>query len=56
MLWSGWIVLLTTTEAYLWYAATTMNIISLSVVSIYNEVKRGRGRGPSFLCKSVNST
>ncbi|MBT8508737.1 hypothetical protein AZH53_10000 [Methanomicrobiaceae archaeon CYW5] len=42
MLWSGWIVLLTTTEAYLWYAATTMNLISLSVVSIYTEVKRGR--------------
>jgi hypothetical protein len=41
MLWSGWIVLLTQGEAYLWYAATTMNLISLSVVSIYNEVKRG---------------
>ena len=42
MLWSGWIVLLTQGEAYLWYAATTMNLISLSVVSIYTEVKRGR--------------
>ncbi len=42
MLWSGWIVLLSQGEAYLWYAATTMNLISLSVVSIYNEVKRGR--------------
>lgn len=41
MLWSGWITELTTVEAYLWYAATTMNLISLSVVSIYNEVRRG---------------
>jgi len=41
MLWSGWIVLLSQGEAYLWYAATTMNLISLSVVSIYNEGKRG---------------
>ena len=40
MLWSGWITQLTTVEAYLWYAATTMNLISLSVVSIYNEIKR----------------
>ncbi len=41
MLWSGWITELTTVEAYFWYAATTMNLISLSVVSIYNEVRRG---------------
>ncbi|WFN34541.1 hypothetical protein L1S32_00010 [Methanogenium sp. S4BF] len=41
MLWSGWITKLTQFEAYLWYAATTMNLISLSVVSIYNEVRRG---------------
>ncbi|HDQ07766.1 MAG TPA: hypothetical protein ENN44_03170, partial [Methanoculleus sp.] len=27
MLWSGWIVLLSQGEAYLWYAATTMNLI-----------------------------
>ena len=41
MLWSGWITELTKVEAYLWYAATTMNLISLSVVSIYNEARRG---------------
>ena len=41
MLWSGWITELSTGEGYLWYAATTMNLISLSVVSIYNEMKRG---------------
>jgi len=41
MLWSGWITELSTGEGYLWYAATTMNLISLSVVSIYNEVRRG---------------
>ena len=42
MLWSWWLTELTMAEAYLWYAATTMNLISLSVVSIYNEVRRGR--------------
>ncbi|MFA5331255.1 MAG: hypothetical protein WC342_02645 [Methanoregula sp.] len=40
MLWSGWIATLTVTEAYLWYAATTLNLISLSVVSLYNEMKK----------------
>ncbi|MFZ1127675.1 hypothetical protein [Methanoregula sp.] len=40
MLWSGWIVLLTQPEAYLWYAATTLNLISISLVSLYNEAKR----------------
>lgn len=40
MLWSGWITLLTQAEAYLWYAATTLNLISLSVVSIYTEYRR----------------
>ncbi|WAI00494.1 hypothetical protein [Methanogenium organophilum] len=40
MLWSGWITTLTQTEAYLWYAATTLNLISLSVVSIYTEYRR----------------
>ncbi|MEA2033900.1 MAG: hypothetical protein U9N40_00165 [Euryarchaeota archaeon] len=42
MLWSGWITELSTVEACLWFAATTMNLISLSVVSIYNEVMRER--------------
>jgi len=40
MLWSGWIMQLTQTEAYLWYAATTLNLISISLVSLYNEAKR----------------
>jgi hypothetical protein len=38
MLWSGWITHLSTPEMYLWYFATTMNLISLSLVSVYNEV------------------
>ncbi|MGD0080129.1 MAG: hypothetical protein ABSB80_05725 [Methanoregula sp.] len=38
MLWSGWIAHLPAGESYLWYAATTMNLISLSLVSIYNEI------------------
>ncbi len=42
MLWSGWITTLSTVEAYLWYAATTMNLISLSLVSLYNEIRRKR--------------
>jgi hypothetical protein len=40
MLWSGWIATLTTPEAYLWYAATTLNLISISVASLYNEMKK----------------
>lgn len=40
MLWSWWITKLSTAEAYLWFAATTLNLISLSVVSLYNEVRR----------------
>jgi hypothetical protein len=40
MLWSGWITTLTPTESWLWYAATTLNLISLSLVLLYNEVKR----------------
>jgi hypothetical protein len=39
MLWSGWIATLTTPESYLWYAATTMNLISLSLVVLYNEIR-----------------
>jgi hypothetical protein len=37
MLWSGWIARLTPAESYVWYAATTANLISLSLVSVYNE-------------------
>jgi hypothetical protein len=39
MLWSGWIARLTLFESYLWYSATTMNLISLSLAGIYNEIK-----------------
>ena len=39
MLWSGWITRLSLFESYLWYSATTMNLISLSLVGIYNEIK-----------------
>ena len=39
MLWSGWIATLSTTELHLWYAATTMNLISLSLVILYNEMR-----------------
>jgi hypothetical protein len=42
MLWSGWIAHLTLTESYLWYAATTLNLISLSLVSLYNEIRIGK--------------
>lgn len=41
VLWSGWIVELRTAESYLWYAATTLNLISISVVSIWIEFQRG---------------
>ena len=38
MLWSGWISHLDRVESYLWYAATTLNLISLSLVSLYHEI------------------
>jgi hypothetical protein len=40
MLWSGWIAHLTQCESYLWYGATTANLISLSLVSLYNEYRK----------------
>jgi len=40
MLWSGWIMHLTQAETYLWYAATTLNLISLSLVSLYHEIRK----------------
>jgi hypothetical protein len=40
MLWSGWITRLTPFEAFLWYAATTLNLISLSLVIMYDEALR----------------
>ena len=39
MLWSGWITLLEGLELHLWYAATTLNLISLSLVVLYNEIR-----------------
>ncbi len=39
MLWTGWIATLSAVESILWYAATTMNLISLSLVSLYNEIR-----------------
>ncbi len=40
VLWSGWIKLLNINESYLWYAATTLNLISISVVNIWLEWRR----------------
>jgi hypothetical protein len=40
MLWSGWIGRLSPVEAAMWNGATTLNLISLSAVSLYNEIKR----------------
>lgn len=45
MLWSGWIASLTLPEAYLWYAATTLNLISISAVSLYNEMRKAETGG-----------
>jgi hypothetical protein len=42
VLWSGWIVHLSQQESYLWYAATTLNLISISAVNIWIELSRGR--------------
>jgi hypothetical protein len=39
-LWSGWIVYLNQVESILWYSATTLNLISLSLVSLWTEIKR----------------
>ena len=40
MLWSGWIATLSPYELVLWYIATTLNLVSLSVVSLYNEMRK----------------
>lgn len=40
VLWSGWIVHLRLEESYLWYAATTLNLISISAVNIWMELRR----------------
>ena len=41
VLWSGWIARLSLQESYLWYAATTLNLISISAVNIWIELSRG---------------
>ena len=41
VLWSGWITLLSPNESYFWYAATTLNLISISIVNILIELRRG---------------
>ena len=38
VLWSGWIKNLDLYESYLWYAATTLNLISISLVNIFSEL------------------
>ncbi|PKL69756.1 MAG: hypothetical protein CVV30_06495 [Methanomicrobiales archaeon HGW-Methanomicrobiales-1] len=40
MLWSGWIATLSPVEIILWYIATTLNLVSLSLVSLYNEMRK----------------
>jgi hypothetical protein len=40
VLWSGWIRLLDTGESYLWIGATTLNLISISIVNIWLELRR----------------
>jgi hypothetical protein len=41
-LWSGWIRYLTTFESCFWNGATTLNLISLSLVNIWMELRRGK--------------
>jgi cation transport ATPase len=40
VLWSGWIAHLRQEESYLWNAATTLNLISVSFVNIWMELRR----------------
>jgi len=47
MLWSGWITRLSGSETVLWYTATTLNLISLSVVVLYNEIRALPGKNGS---------
>lgn len=42
VLWTGWIVWLSRYESYLWYAATTLNLISISAVNVWIELSRER--------------
>lgn len=45
VLWSGWITHLSQWESYLWYFATTLNLISLSLVGLWTELLRYRNQG-----------
>jgi len=40
VLWSGWIKLLGPFEAYFWYAATTLNLMGISIVNLWLEYRR----------------
>jgi len=42
VLWSGWITHLLPIETFFWYLATTLNLVSLSVVIIYEEAVRAK--------------
>ena len=42
VLWSGWIAHLRPAESCLWNAATTLNLISISFVNIWMELRRKR--------------
>jgi len=44
VLWSGWIGNLRPLESYIWYAATTLNLISVSLVNLWSELKRSSDR------------
>jgi hypothetical protein len=40
VLWSSWIKLLGPANSYLWYAATTLNLMGISLVSLWLEYRR----------------
>lgn len=42
VLWSGWVMHFSQYESYLWYFATTLNLISLSLVGLWTELLRFR--------------
>lgn len=44
VLWSGWVSHLSPSESRLWNAATTLNLIAISVANIWMELQRGEER------------
>ena len=42
VLWSGWISFLSRQESWIWISATTLNLISVSFVNIWMELRRGK--------------